>query len=188
MEGRSSKYSFKSWLQHLVSEDGMLTFDAQGFGSYTFKSLLMNKENSCEELYAPEIARNSLIFRVVIPPQRLETFTFRIHFELNIYWSQLDVSYAFPWTMALVQCIVFPRERIFPNTNRSPRPGGMGGGIGKRKEEERGGGGGEINVEVEDSFIFVTQICLLYLTYPEVSPLLSSTKNEDTIFDSGIST
>ncbi|GJV11785.1 hypothetical protein Tco_1353326 [Tanacetum coccineum] len=49
-------------------------------------------------------------------------------------------------------------------------------------------GGGEINVEVEDSFIFVTHIFLPYLTYPEVSPLLSSTKNEDTIFDPGIST
>ncbi|GKG44411.1 hypothetical protein Tco_0485849, partial [Tanacetum coccineum] len=49
-------------------------------------------------------------------------------------------------------------------------------------------GGGEINVEVDDSFTFVTWIFLLYLTYPEVSPLLSSTKNEDTIFDPGIST
>ncbi|GJU28593.1 hypothetical protein Tco_1167214 [Tanacetum coccineum] len=48
--------------------------------------------------------------------------------------------------------------------------------------------GGEINVEVEDSFTFVTRIFLPYLTYPEVSPLLSSTKNEDTIFDPGIST
>ncbi|GJU89298.1 reverse transcriptase domain-containing protein [Tanacetum coccineum] len=49
-------------------------------------------------------------------------------------------------------------------------------------------GGGEINVEVDDSFTFVTRIFLPYLTYPEVSPLLSSTKNEDTIFDPGIST
>ncbi|GJV18422.1 reverse transcriptase domain-containing protein [Tanacetum coccineum] len=49
-------------------------------------------------------------------------------------------------------------------------------------------GGGEINVEVDDSFTFVTWIFLPYLTYPEVSPLLSSTKNEDTIFDPGIST
>ncbi|GJZ28387.1 hypothetical protein Tco_0573034 [Tanacetum coccineum] len=49
-------------------------------------------------------------------------------------------------------------------------------------------GGGEINVEVDDSFTFVTRTFLPYLTYPEVSPLLSSTKNEDTIFDSGIST
>ncbi|GKD60043.1 hypothetical protein Tco_1297552 [Tanacetum coccineum] len=49
-------------------------------------------------------------------------------------------------------------------------------------------GGGEINVEVDDSFTFVTQTFLSYLTYPEVSPLLSSTKNEDTIFDPGIST
>ncbi|GJX20611.1 reverse transcriptase domain-containing protein [Tanacetum coccineum] len=49
-------------------------------------------------------------------------------------------------------------------------------------------GGGEINVEVEDSFTFVIQTFLPYLTYPEVSPLLSSTENEDTIFDPGIST
>ncbi|GJU41684.1 hypothetical protein Tco_1194641 [Tanacetum coccineum] len=48
-------------------------------------------------------------------------------------------------------------------------------------------GGGEINVEVDDSFIFVIQTFLPYLTYPEVSPLLSSTENEDTIFDPGIS-
>ncbi|GJT12885.1 nuclear cap-binding protein subunit 1 [Tanacetum coccineum] len=46
--------------------------------------------------------------------------------------------------------------------------------------------GGEINVEVDDSFTFVTRTFLLYLTYPEVSPLLSSTKNEDTIFDLGL--
>ncbi|GKC63049.1 hypothetical protein Tco_1095647, partial [Tanacetum coccineum] len=49
-------------------------------------------------------------------------------------------------------------------------------------------GGGEINVEVDDSFTFVTWIFLLFLTYPEVSPLLSSTKNEDIVFDPGIST
>ncbi|GJZ12086.1 reverse transcriptase domain-containing protein [Tanacetum coccineum] len=49
-------------------------------------------------------------------------------------------------------------------------------------------GGSEINVEVDNSFTFVTWIFLPYLTYPEVSPLLSSTKNEDTIFDPGIST
>ncbi|GKC95247.1 reverse transcriptase domain-containing protein [Tanacetum coccineum] len=47
-------------------------------------------------------------------------------------------------------------------------------------------GGGEINVEVDDSFTFVIRTFLLYLTYPEVSPLLSSTENEDTIFDPGI--
>ncbi|GJW00677.1 reverse transcriptase domain-containing protein [Tanacetum coccineum] len=47
-------------------------------------------------------------------------------------------------------------------------------------------GGGEINVEVDDSFTFVIWTFLLYLTYPEVSPLLSSTENEDTIFDLGI--
>ncbi|GJX90720.1 reverse transcriptase domain-containing protein [Tanacetum coccineum] len=49
-------------------------------------------------------------------------------------------------------------------------------------------GGGEINVEVDNSFTFVTQTFLPCLTYPEVSPLLSSPKNEDTIFDPGIST
>ncbi|GKF32026.1 hypothetical protein Tco_0101824 [Tanacetum coccineum] len=49
-------------------------------------------------------------------------------------------------------------------------------------------GGGEINVEVDDSFTFVTRTFLPYLTYPEVSPLFSSTKNEDTIFDPDIST
>ncbi|GJW99732.1 putative ribonuclease H-like domain-containing protein [Tanacetum coccineum] len=46
----------------------------------------------------------------------------------------------------------------------------------------------EINVEDDDSFTFVTWIFLPFLTYPEVSPLLSSTRNEDTIFDPGIST
>ncbi|GJV15244.1 hypothetical protein Tco_1360567 [Tanacetum coccineum] len=56
-------------------------------------------------------------------------------------------------------------------------------------EDERFDPGGvEINVEVDDSFTFVTQTFLPYLTYPEVSPLLSSTKNEDTIFYPGIST
>ncbi|GJW01452.1 reverse transcriptase domain-containing protein [Tanacetum coccineum] len=47
-------------------------------------------------------------------------------------------------------------------------------------------GGGENNVEVDDSFTFVTWTFLPFLTYPEVSPLLSSTKNEDTIYDPGI--
>ncbi|GKC00016.1 hypothetical protein Tco_0986152, partial [Tanacetum coccineum] len=49
-------------------------------------------------------------------------------------------------------------------------------------------GGGEINVEVDNSFKFVTWIFLPYLTYHEVSPLLSTTKNEETIFNPGIST
>ncbi|GKA69804.1 hypothetical protein Tco_0775868 [Tanacetum coccineum] len=49
-------------------------------------------------------------------------------------------------------------------------------------------GGGEIDVEDDDSFTFVIRTFLPFLTYPEVSPLLSSTKNEDTIFDPGIST
>ncbi|GKC73059.1 hypothetical protein Tco_1118942 [Tanacetum coccineum] len=44
-------------------------------------------------------------------------------------------------------------------------------------------GGCEINVEVDDSFTFEIWIFLLYLTYPEVSLLLFSTENEDTIFD-----
>ncbi|GJU92612.1 hypothetical protein Tco_1317368 [Tanacetum coccineum] len=47
---------------------------------------------------------------------------------------------------------------------------------------------GENNVEVDDSFTFIIRTFLPFLTYPEVSPLLSSTKNEDTIFDPGIST
>ncbi|GJU02210.1 hypothetical protein Tco_1112548 [Tanacetum coccineum] len=42
-------------------------------------------------------------------------------------------------------------------------------------------GGDEIDVEDEDSFTFIIRTFLPYLTYPEVSPLLSSTKNEDTI-------
>ncbi|GJT24772.1 hypothetical protein Tco_0894709 [Tanacetum coccineum] len=49
-------------------------------------------------------------------------------------------------------------------------------------------GGGEINVEVDDSFTIITWTFLPFLTYPEVSPLLSSTKNKDTIYDPGIST
>ncbi|GJR38666.1 hypothetical protein Tco_1214350 [Tanacetum coccineum] len=49
-------------------------------------------------------------------------------------------------------------------------------------------GGDEIDVEDDDSFIFVIRIFLPFLTYPEVSPLISSTKNEDTIFYHGIST
>ncbi|GJR04018.1 hypothetical protein Tco_0527002 [Tanacetum coccineum] len=48
--------------------------------------------------------------------------------------------------------------------------------------------GDEIDVEDDDSFTFVIRTFLLFLTYPEVSPLPSSTKNEDTIFDPGIST
>ncbi|GJR90209.1 hypothetical protein Tco_0214220 [Tanacetum coccineum] len=45
----------------------------------------------------------------------------------------------------------------------------------------------ELN-EDDDSFTFVIRTFLPFLTYPEVSPLLFSTKNEDTIFDPGIST
>ncbi|GKF07974.1 hypothetical protein Tco_0042198, partial [Tanacetum coccineum] len=46
----------------------------------------------------------------------------------------------------------------------------------------------EIDIEDDDSFTFIIWTFLPFLTYPEVSPLLSSTKNEDTIFDPGIST
>nr|GFA06061.1 hypothetical protein [Tanacetum cinerariifolium] len=55
-------------------------------------------------------------------------------------------------------------------------------------------GGGEIDVfsNIEDDdyfpFIFVIRIFLPYLIYPEVSPLLLSTRSEDTIFDPSIST
>ncbi|GKF75163.1 hypothetical protein Tco_0224607, partial [Tanacetum coccineum] len=49
-------------------------------------------------------------------------------------------------------------------------------------------GGDEINVEVDDSFTIVTRTFLPFLTYPEISPLLSSTRNEDTIFDPDIFT
>ncbi|GKB47692.1 hypothetical protein Tco_0898445 [Tanacetum coccineum] len=53
-------------------------------------------------------------------------------------------------------------------------------------------GGGEINVsqnvEDDDSFTFVIQTFLPFLTYPVDSPLLLSTRSEDTIFDPGIST
>ncbi|GJX38563.1 hypothetical protein Tco_0251866 [Tanacetum coccineum] len=49
-------------------------------------------------------------------------------------------------------------------------------------------GGGENNVEVDDSFTIVTRTFLPFLTYPEVSPVLSSTKNEDTIYDPDIFT
>ncbi|GJX72569.1 hypothetical protein Tco_0309740 [Tanacetum coccineum] len=49
-------------------------------------------------------------------------------------------------------------------------------------------GGGEIDVEDDDSFTFVIQTFLPFLTYPMDSPLLLSTGSEDTIFDPGIST
>ncbi|GJW87072.1 reverse transcriptase domain-containing protein [Tanacetum coccineum] len=49
-------------------------------------------------------------------------------------------------------------------------------------------GGGENNVEVDDSFTIVTRTFLPFLAYPEVSPLLSSTRNEDTIYDPDIFT
>ncbi|GKC41164.1 hypothetical protein Tco_1058886 [Tanacetum coccineum] len=53
-------------------------------------------------------------------------------------------------------------------------------------------GGGEINVfqdvEDEDSFTFVIRTFLPYHTYSVDFPLLLSTRNEDTIFDLGIST
>ncbi|GJY86674.1 hypothetical protein Tco_0500700 [Tanacetum coccineum] len=53
-------------------------------------------------------------------------------------------------------------------------------------------GGGEIdvsqNIEDDDSFTFVIQTFLPFLTYPVDSPLLLSTGSEDTIFDPDIST
>ncbi|GKG34487.1 hypothetical protein Tco_0437183, partial [Tanacetum coccineum] len=48
-------------------------------------------------------------------------------------------------------------------------------------------GGGEIDVEDNDSFTFVIQTFLPFLTYPVDSPILLSTRSEDTIFDPGIS-
>ncbi|GKE82452.1 hypothetical protein Tco_1552452, partial [Tanacetum coccineum] len=53
-------------------------------------------------------------------------------------------------------------------------------------------GGGEIdvsqNIEDDDSFAFVIRTFLPYRTYHVDSPLLLSTRSEDTIFDPGIST
>ncbi|GJZ61200.1 hypothetical protein Tco_0617337 [Tanacetum coccineum] len=49
-------------------------------------------------------------------------------------------------------------------------------------------GGDEINVEDDNSFIFVIQTFLPFLTYPVDSPFLCSFRNEDTIYDPGIST
>nr|GEU64598.1 hypothetical protein [Tanacetum cinerariifolium] len=60
-------------------------------------------------------------------------------------------------------------------------------------EDECFDSGGEIDVftNIEDDdylpFIFVIRIFLSYLVYPEVSPLLLSTRSEDAIFDPGIS-
>ncbi|GJU74960.1 hypothetical protein Tco_1266365 [Tanacetum coccineum] len=48
--------------------------------------------------------------------------------------------------------------------------------------------GGEIDVEDDDSFIFIIRTFLPFLTYLVDSPLLLSTRSEDTIFDPGIST
>ncbi|GJU90559.1 hypothetical protein Tco_1302982 [Tanacetum coccineum] len=42
------------------------------------------------------------------------------------------------------------------------------------------------NVEEDNSFTFVIRTFLPFITYPEVSPLSSSTGSEDTIFDPGI--
>nr|GEW40075.1 hypothetical protein [Tanacetum cinerariifolium] len=64
--------------------------------------------------------------------------------------------------------------------------------IDELNEDEYFDPGGEINVftNVEDDdyfpFIFIIRIFLPYLIYPEVSPLLLSAGNEDTIFDPGI--
>ncbi|GKF56210.1 hypothetical protein Tco_0166550, partial [Tanacetum coccineum] len=48
--------------------------------------------------------------------------------------------------------------------------------------------GDEINVEYDDSFIFVIRTFLPFLTYPMDSPFLCSFRSEDTIFDPSIST
>ncbi|GJU08611.1 hypothetical protein Tco_1125041 [Tanacetum coccineum] len=48
-------------------------------------------------------------------------------------------------------------------------------------------GGDEIDFEDDDSFTFVIRTFLPFLTYLEVSPLLLSTRSEDTIFNLGIS-
>ncbi|GKA63486.1 hypothetical protein Tco_0763092 [Tanacetum coccineum] len=69
----------------------------------------------------------------------------------------------------------------------------MKNGFDELNENECFDPGGEenvvfLNVEEDDSFTFTIRTFLLFVTYPEVSPLLSSTKNEDTIFDPGIST
>ncbi|GJX27002.1 hypothetical protein Tco_0233298 [Tanacetum coccineum] len=75
------------------------------------------------------------------------------------------------------ECLTFDMEPDVPVLNN----------VDKLNEDECfDPGGGEINVEVDDSFTFEIRIFLLYLTYPEVSPLLSSTENEDTIFYHGI--
>ncbi|GKA34432.1 hypothetical protein Tco_0720861 [Tanacetum coccineum] len=49
-------------------------------------------------------------------------------------------------------------------------------------------GGDEIDVEDDDSFTFVIQTFLQFLTYPMDSPFLYSFGSEDPIFDPGIST
>ncbi|GJX13022.1 hypothetical protein Tco_0204780 [Tanacetum coccineum] len=77
------------------------------------------------------------------------------------------------------ECLTFDMEPDVPMINNVDE---------LNKDECFDPGGGEINVEVDDSFTFEIRIFLPYLTYPEVSPLLSSPKNEDTIFDPGIST
>ncbi|GJU54670.1 hypothetical protein Tco_1228384 [Tanacetum coccineum] len=59
----------------------------------------------------------------------------------------------------------------------------------KLKEDQRGN---EIiflqNIEDDDSFTFVIQTFLPFLTYPEASPLSCSARSEDTIFDPDIIT
>ncbi|GJR29337.1 hypothetical protein Tco_1105569 [Tanacetum coccineum] len=45
-----------------------------------------------------------------------------------------------------------------------------------------------LNVEEDDSFTFTIRTFLLFVIYPEASPLSCSTGSEDTIFDPGIST
>ncbi|GJS09466.1 hypothetical protein Tco_0366262 [Tanacetum coccineum] len=53
--------------------------------------------------------------------------------------------------------------------------------------EPRGDGNVVVpNVEEDNSFTFVIRTFLPFITYPEVSPLSSFTRSEDTIFDPGI--
>ncbi|GJY11519.1 hypothetical protein Tco_0379704 [Tanacetum coccineum] len=49
-------------------------------------------------------------------------------------------------------------------------------------------GGGETNFEVDNSFTFVIWTFLPFFTYPEDSPVILSLRNEDLVFDPGIST
>ncbi|GJW27182.1 hypothetical protein Tco_0040993 [Tanacetum coccineum] len=45
-----------------------------------------------------------------------------------------------------------------------------------------------LNIKDDDSFTFVIWIFLPFFTYPEDSPVILSLRNEDLIFDPGVST